>query len=126
MLLQISTNTGWFRQSVMALILFSASGLMLAAAMSDLVFAQQFSDETGAEPEKKMKKKETTENKSDAKTNAAENAKTIEALEERIKILEEKLARLSGETPALTAKTGNEIIKSDEVKADAIDEIKKD
>jgi Putative beta-barrel porin-2, OmpL-like. bbp2 len=125
MLLQISTNTALCRQSLMALVLFSASVLMMAAAMSDVAFAQQFNDETSAKSEKKTKKKEMTESKADARTNTAETAKMIEALEERIRLLEEKLARPSGKAPALTAKTGDEI-KSSEVKADAIDEIKKE
>jgi hypothetical protein len=80
MLLQISTNNALFRQSLMALVLFSASVLMLAAAMSDMAFAQQLNDETSAKSEKETKKKEMTESKADARTNPAETAKTIEAL----------------------------------------------
>ncbi len=128
MLLQISINNALFRQSLMALVLFSASVLMLTAAMNDVAFAKQLNDETSAKSEKESKSKEKkgiTESKADAKTDTAENAKMIEALEERIRMLEEKLARLSGETPSVTAKTENEI-KSSEVKADAIDEIKKE
>jgi uncharacterized protein YyaL (SSP411 family) len=116
MLLQISTNTALFRQSLMALALFTASTLMLAAVASDVAFAQDFSEETRADSEKESKKKEKKEreeDKSDAKTNTAETAKLIEALAEHIKVLEEKLGRIGGEAPTVTAKTGDEVKPDD-------------
>jgi Putative beta-barrel porin-2, OmpL-like. bbp2 len=123
MLLQGSTNTPLFRRSLLAL--FGALALALTISLSDIAFARELNDKTAVNSEKETKKREATENKTDARTNPAETAKMIEALEERIRLLEEKLARLSGGAPALTAKTGDEI-KSSEVKADAIDEIRKE
>jgi hypothetical protein len=123
MLLRVSTKTASFCRSLLAL--FCAFALALTISPSHIALARELNDKTAADSEKETKKKETTVNKPDAGTNPAETAKVIEALEERIRLLEEKLARLSGEGPALTAKTGNEI-KSSEVKADAIDEIRKE
>jgi Putative beta-barrel porin-2, OmpL-like. bbp2 len=123
MLLHFSTNTASFCRSLLAL--FCAIALALTISLSDIAFARELNDKAAADSEKEAKKKETTGNKSDARANPAETAKVIEALEERIRVLEEKLARLSGQAPALTAKTGNDI-KSSEVKADAIDEIRKE
>jgi Putative beta-barrel porin-2, OmpL-like. bbp2 len=123
MLLRVSTKTALFCRSFLAL--FCAFALALTVSLSDVALAREPKDKTAADSEKETKKKEATVNKPDARTSPAETAKVIEALEERIRVLEEKLARLNGEAPALTAKAGNEI-KTSEVKADAIDEIKKE
>ncbi len=121
MLFQISTNTGLFGRSLPAILVT----LILFISLSGVAIARMPNYEIAFDTEKETKKKEPTEKKADARTGTAETAKLIEALEERIRTLEEKLARLNGEAPALTAKTENEI-KSGEVKGDAIDEIRKE
>jgi Putative beta-barrel porin-2, OmpL-like. bbp2 len=123
MLFHISIKTAFLRRFLLAVLW--AFTLALTVSLRDVAFAREPNDETTANSEKEAKKKENTENKSDGKTNSGETAKMIEVLEERIRVLEEKLARLSGEARALTAKAGSEI-RSGEVKADAIDEIKKE
>ncbi|MBO0797464.1 MAG: outer membrane beta-barrel protein, partial [Blastocatellia bacterium] len=124
---------------------------MLAVALAALnaaAYACESNDEIVANSEKESKKKkeakepeETTDTnadapKSEAKTKTVEMAKIAE-LEERIRVLEEKLAKLNGEAPALVAKAGEAKaatearggeVKAGEagVKAEAIDEVKKD
>jgi flagellar motility protein MotE (MotC chaperone) len=102
MLNNLSTNTASIRRPLLALVLVFA--LALFVSLSHIAFAHDINDENTAKSEKEAKKKERAENKTDAKTNTTETAKEIEALEERIRVLEEKLARLSGETPAVKAK----------------------
>jgi putative OmpL-like beta-barrel porin-2 len=131
---RIPTITGLFQRSQrLMLALVWVFTLMLAAPLNDVAFAREMSDETTTNSEKESKKKEakeTTDTKAEAKTNSAEMVK-IEALEERIRVLEEKLARLGGEAPALVAnagtpKAGSEVEPVVAGKADAIDEVRKD
>jgi hypothetical protein len=98
---------------------------MIAASLNNLAIAKGVDhNETSAREEKESNKKGKEENKNenntDARTNPAEMAKLVEALEERIKLLEEKLARLSADSPATPIKV------DDSVKAETVAEIKKE
>jgi hypothetical protein len=104
--------------------------LILALSFNSFTFAGEtrLIDETPAKPanndaDKKEPIENKSENKSDAKSNPAEVAKTIEALEERIKILEEKLARMN--EPSAAPVSAAAPVK-DDVKPEAIAEIKKE
>jgi putative OmpL-like beta-barrel porin-2 len=118
MLNNLSTNAASIRRLLLAFVLGFV--LTFSVSLSHVAFAHDFNDETNAKSEKEAKKKEKTENKTDAKTNTTEAAKEIEALEERIRVLEEKLTRLSGETSTVKAKPG------DFAKPDEITEIRKE
>ena len=100
MMLQFSPNQNFYRSSVLALV----SAVVLAGAISAPAFAgsSTINDEPTIGHEKE-KKKETTAGKTGAKPEMAELTKTIELLEERIRTLEERLARLDRETPAIAA-----------------------
>jgi Putative beta-barrel porin-2, OmpL-like. bbp2 len=118
MLFHISTNTAFLRRYLLALLW--AFTLSLTVFSSDVAFSREPNDESKANSDKEAKKKEATEKKSDGKTDSAETARMIEVLEERIRLLEENLARLGGETSTVKAKTG------DEVKPDEITDLKKE
>jgi hypothetical protein len=99
---------------------------MLAASLNNIAIAKgvKSNDEIPAKAEKESNKKGTTENKTenktDAGTNSAEMAKMVEALEERIKLLEERLAKLTVGSAAAPAKV------NDDIKAETVAEIKKE
>ena len=83
--------------------------LILALSLNNFAFAGETGiiDEAPAKPanndaDKKEAVENKSETKSDAKSNPAEVAKTIEALEERIRILEEKLAKMNEPPTAAT------------------------
>jgi putative OmpL-like beta-barrel porin-2 len=114
----LSTNTSSIRRPLLALVLGFA--FTLSVSLSQVAFAHDINDEAAANSEKEAKNKAKTENKTGPKTNTIETAKEIEALEERIRLLEERIARLSEGTSAVKAKTG------DEVNPDEITEIKKE
>ncbi len=105
----------------------SAVALILVLSLSNVGFANEMrlNDETPAKNDRD--KKEPAENKSDnktgAKTSPEEMAKVVEALEERIKLLEEKLARMN--EPSATPGAASATLK-DDVKPEAIAEIKKE
>ena len=102
--------------------------LILTASLSNA--AVRMENDSKKETDKKEVSESKTESKAEVKTNPAEMAKVIESLEERIKMLEEKIATLSKE-PANHGATATAVNSSANtttvaVKADTVDEIKKE
>ncbi|MGE0887092.1 MAG: outer membrane beta-barrel protein [Blastocatellales bacterium] len=114
--------------AIIAALIFSSSTTAFAnnwsAVEAHLPVLARVSKENLISDEGAKKPSDTkSENKADGKDSAAETAKMIESLEERIRQLEEKLARLNGDstkTETVRAESVN-VVKSDEttgIKAD--------
>src|SRR6266542_322789 len=106
--------------------------IALVAMSGDKAFAQSTTEANGvglnaAATDKEVSKKGASENKaegkSEAKTNSAELAKIIEALEERVRQLEAKLAKMESAQATDVAAAG---AAKTTAKADEVAEIKKE
>lgn len=105
--------------------------LLLIFSLPTGVWAQSNNDEPGTDKETVRKKETTAANdtkKADAKTPTAEEvARLIDALEERIKVLEAKLAKAeAGGTPAAVAKAATSPVTVAVPTVDDIADLKKE
>ncbi len=126
MLSKISLNVRFIRRSTP--LLGTILALALSASLGGIVMARDANPENkpSANNEKETDKKETTETKAEIKTEVktppTEMSKLIESLEERIRVLEEKLAKSNSE-PANNGSTASPVTA---VKVDEVADIKKE
>jgi hypothetical protein len=133
MLSQTPPEAGRFRLSTFAFALIIAALIISAPLAQDLSAIKSATPAAGNLKEDKKentadkKEAEKAESKADAKLSPTEVAKMVEAMEERIRQLEEKIAKLNGAPPAASTTIGPVIGKTDDVvSAETIAEIKKE